>query len=210
MKYKLVIFDMDGVIFDVENFWIKVHEVFNTLEEGKILTKKYLHTNYDKLVEEVVEKLWKGKNAKPYFELINSIKYIEGAKELFEYLKTKNYKTAIISGGSIHLAERAKKDLKVDYIFANELKIKDNVVTGEFLWPIGAGKEKKVEIIKSLCSKLNIKEKEVIYIGDTETDLEAFKIVGLAIAFNPKSKILEEKADITIKEKNLKKIIEII
>jgi hypothetical protein len=42
---------MDGVIFKDVNFYIKLHESFGTLEKGKILTKQYLHTNYQKLVE---------------------------------------------------------------------------------------------------------------------------------------------------------------
>jgi phosphoserine phosphatase len=44
MKYKLVCFDMDGVIFDI-NIWMELHKVWGTLEEGKVLTKKYLKTD---------------------------------------------------------------------------------------------------------------------------------------------------------------------
>ena len=34
------------------------------------------------------------------------------------------------------------------YNFANELVIRDGKVAGEFIWPIGAGKEKKTQIIQ--------------------------------------------------------------
>ncbi|MEA3378972.1 MAG: hypothetical protein U9Q69_05050 [Nanoarchaeota archaeon] len=64
MSYKLVCFDMDGVIFKDVNFWMKLHKKFGTLNEGIELTKKYLHTDYDRLVEEVVVRLWKGKDDK--------------------------------------------------------------------------------------------------------------------------------------------------
>ena len=57
MPFKLICFDMGGVIFKDVNFWMKVHEAFNTLDEGKILTKKYLHSDYNKLVEEVIVKI---------------------------------------------------------------------------------------------------------------------------------------------------------
>ena len=69
---KLIIFDMDGVIFQPHNFWLELHRVFGTLEEGKRLTKKYLHTDYQQLVHEVVVKLWRGKDAAPYYNLVNS------------------------------------------------------------------------------------------------------------------------------------------
>jgi phosphoserine phosphatase len=66
MKYKLIVFDMDGVIFDHRNFWMELHEKLGTYEEGLELTRKYVKTNYAKLVEEVVNRLWKGKKADGY------------------------------------------------------------------------------------------------------------------------------------------------
>lgn len=210
MKYKLICFDMDGVIFRKENFWMEVHEVFGSLKAGKELTKKYLHSNYDRLVEEVVVKLWKGKDAKPYYKLVDSLKYIQGAKKAVEEIKEKGYITAIISAGSIHAARRAQKDLGIDHIFANELVIKNNKISGEFLWPIGAGKGKKAEIMKSLCRDLGITTKECIYIGDSDTDIKAFEEAGLSIAFNPKTEGLEKAATHIVDSDNLADVLKYI
>lgn len=201
---------MDGVIFKNVNFWMELHETFGTLEKGKELTKKYLHTNYDKLVEEVVTKLWKGKDAKSYYSLVNSIEYIQGVKETFKQIKKKGYITAIISASSIDVARRVQKDYGVDHIFANELVIKNGKVSGEFVWLIGAGKEKKAHIIRNLCLDLGIKPKEVIYIGDSDTDIKAFKTVGLPIAFNPASEELKKAAKHVVRSKNLSDILKYI
>ncbi|MBI4450914.1 hypothetical protein HY642_02985 [Candidatus Woesearchaeota archaeon] len=38
---KLVVFDMDGVLFQHHNFWIELHKALGTWEEGKLLTQKY-------------------------------------------------------------------------------------------------------------------------------------------------------------------------
>ena len=57
MKYKLICFDMDGVIFKDINFWLELHKAFGTFGLGKWLTKRYLHADYGRLVEEVVVKL---------------------------------------------------------------------------------------------------------------------------------------------------------
>lgn len=126
---------MDGVIFKDINFWMELHKIFGTLEQGKELTKKYLHTNYDKLVEEVVVKLWKGKDAKPYFDLVNSLEYLPGIKDVFSFIKKKDYITVIISASSIDCARRVQKDFGVDHIYANELVVKNGKVSGEFVWP---------------------------------------------------------------------------
>ena len=203
MNYKLICFDMDGVIFKDINFWMELHESWGTLKEGKKLTEKYLHKDYNKLVEEVVQKLWKGKEAKEYFKLINSLEYIEGVKETIDFVKKKGLQTAIISASSIEAARRVQKDYGMDHLFANELVIKEGKVSGEFIWPIGAGKEKKAEIIKNLCKDLGIKEKEVIYIGDSDSDKEAFKEVGLSIAFNTSSEALKREASCCVESNTL-------
>lgn len=206
--FRLICFDMDGVIFKDVNFWLELHKVFDTLEEGKILTEKYLHSNYDKLVEEVVVKLWKGKDAKLYYELVNKLEYINGVKEVFKKFKEKNVITAIISASSIDVARRAQKDLGIDHIYANELVIKNGKVSGEFIWPIGAGNEKKAEIVKHLAMDLGINLKEVVYIGDSDTDINAFKIVGKSIAFNCSSDKLKKTADVVVDSDNLMDVLE--
>ncbi len=207
MTYKLICFDLDGVIFQDVNFWMELHTKFGTLEEGKRLTKEYLHHNYDKLVEEVVIKLWKGKDAKPYYELVNSLQYLPGVKKVFSYMKKKDLVSAIISASSIDAARRVQHDYGVDHLFANELVIRDGKVSGEFIWPIGAGKHKKAEIIRHLCKDLGISTTEAIYIGDSEADIEAFQEVGLAIAFNPQSEELKKVADYIVESKTLAAIL---
>jgi len=182
---------MDGVIFKDINFWLELHEAFGTLEQGKLLTEQYLHKDYDRLVEEVVVKLWKGKDARPYFDLVNSIEYLRGVDETFAHVRERGYRTAIISASSIDVARRVQRDHGVDYLFANELVIRDGKVAGEFKWPIGAGNHLKADIIRNLCTELDIASSQVAYIGDSDTDAEAFKVVGLPIAFNTKSENLK-------------------
>ncbi|MGM5488629.1 MAG: HAD family hydrolase [Nanobdellota archaeon] len=180
----LICFDMDGVIFKDINFWMELHRQFGTIEEGKQLTSQYLHSDYERLVEEVVEKLWKGKDATPYYELVNSIKYMPGVRETFSCIKERGYHSAIISASSMDVARRVQQDHGVDRIYANELVIRDGRVSGEFRWPIGAGKERKAAIIWEVCADFGLTPQDAIYIGDSETDLEAFREVGMSIAFN--------------------------
>ena len=99
-----------------------------------------------------------------------------------------------------------EKDFGVDYIFANELVIKDGKVQG-YNARTEAGKNKKADIIKEVCKKLDIDLKEVIYIGDTDVDLAAFKIVGKAIAFNAESKELKKHAHIVVDSNDLRDVL---
>jgi phosphoserine phosphatase len=204
---KMIIFDMDGVIFEHKNFWMELHRVFDTYDEGLELTNKYLRTDYKKLVDEVVGRLWKGKDATPYFDLVQSINYLPGVHEVFKEVKRQDWITAIISSASIDLARRAQHDLGIDFVYANELVIVDNVTTGEMIAPIGAGKEKKAQIVRHLSQDLEIDLTDIIFVGDGDIDIEACKIVGTSIAFNSHSDALKEVATHVVENHDLRKIL---
>ncbi|MFH1331946.1 MAG: HAD family phosphatase [archaeon] len=208
MGYKLVCFDMDGVIFKDTNFWLRLHDTFGTLKRGKELTKKYLYSDCQKLNEEVIGELWKGKDANPYYNLVDSLEYLPGVRETFEYLKKKGYLTAIVSASSIDAARRVQRDFGVDFIFANEMIVRDGKISGEFVWPVGGGKDiKKVKIVRDLCSALGINAKECIYVGDNYEDIGAFKEVGMSIAFNSSSDELKEVATYVVDTNKLSDVV---
>lgn len=194
MPFKLICLDLDGVLFKDVNFWLELHKAFGTYEQGAALTQQYLHTDYPRLVEEVVVNLWKGKDAAPYFTLVNRLEYLPGVPELFAKIRRHGLISAIISASSIEAARRVQRDYGVDYVFANELVIRNGKVLGEFVWPIGAGREKKAQIVRELCDLLKISPREAAYIGDSDADLEAFRIVGRSIAFNCASDALKSAA----------------
>ena len=147
------------------------------------------------------------KDAKPYYDLVNSLEYLSGVREMFSYVNEKGYTSVIISASSIDVTRRVKNDYDVPYIFANELVIKDGKVSGEFHWPIGAGKENKAKIIRGLSSRLNISQNGIFYIGDSDTDIEAFKQVGTSIAFNSSSDTLKKVATFVVDSDNLADVI---
>ena len=88
----------------VPNFWLELHIRLGTYREGLRLTKKYLHTDYRRLVQEVVGRLWKGKDAAPYDTLVRGSRYISGVKETIAAIKKDGAATAIITSGPKDLA----------------------------------------------------------------------------------------------------------
>ena len=106
------------------------------------------------------------------------------------------------------MARRAQHDLGIDYIYANELVIKDGKVSGQFNGPLGKGGPKKAEIIKHLCSDLRIKPETVIYVGDSDVDIEAFKFVGTSIAFNSASEKLKKVANHAVARTDLRETLQ--
>jgi len=207
-QYQLVVFDMDGVIFEHKNFWMELHKALGTYEEGVRLTKKYLHTNYQRLVKEVVGRLWKGKDATPYYELIQRIPYVKGAPETLKELKRRGYTTAIISSSAKHLALRVKEECGLDYYHTYDVKIANNHFTGEYEWDT-AHKDKS-EHLKQFAQQAGCTLKETIFVGHDHNDITALRQAGLGIAFCPEEEDIRRAADITINHKDLREVLRII
>lgn len=213
---RLVCLDMDGTLTDTVNFWMELHKAYGTLEEGTVLTKRYLHTDYARLVEEVVVRLWKGKPAKPYQDLVSGVPLVAGIAEFFQALDTlrlpdgSRVPRAILTSGPYELADRIADRFGVDFIFANRLVMRDGVVSGEFHWPVGAGTHDKVTLVERLCHDLRILPQEVLYVGDRVTDLEAFKVVGVSVAFASPSEPLKALATHVVEERDLRAVIPFI
>lgn len=211
--HKLVAFDMDGVIFEHHNFWMELHKVYGTLEEGMELTKKYVKTDYDKLVQEVIGRLWANKPAKPYLDLIKNHKYVEGTKETFEALKKKGYATMIITSGPYDLALRAQNELSVDYIFANRLPVENGRVVGTTemgYWKIR--NDRKVKPLEEVRNSLRLSGKDIFAVVHDKNDIKLaqhVKGIGgevIGFMFEPHPEV-EENCTKIVRSSNLADIL---
>ena len=84
----------------------------------------------------------------------------------------------ILSGGFRFVGEYLKDQLGFDYMYANELDIKDGVVTGNVVGEIVDG-EKKALLLRELAKKENIALEQTIAVGDGANDLPMISIAGL-------------------------------
>ncbi|MEM3596973.1 MAG: HAD hydrolase family protein [Candidatus Bathyarchaeia archaeon] len=95
--------------------------------------------------------------------------------------------------------EYRKIILRLDGIFWKEIA---NMESGRFLYEINpVGGVEKVEAIQDAAKKVGVKVSDVMYVGDSITDVEAFRLIkengGLAVSFNG-NKYAIENAEIAI------------
>ena len=146
--------------------------------------------------------LWKGRKRKEILEWANSVEYMDGAKELFEFLRESKFKIAIISGGLMCLAKRIADELNADYVFANELIFdEEGRVTGKVIARVDF--QNKGEILAKL--KEELKPSLTIAVGDAHNDIAMFKVADVSIAVNP-----HEGVEGDYVAKDLKEVKEII
>lgn len=118
-------------------------------------------------------------------DVAESLPMTEGAERLIRTLKSLGYSIAILSGGFNYFGRRLQERLGIDYVHANELEIKDGVLTGGLVGEIvdGAG---KARLLKEIAAKENISLSQVIAVGDGANDLPMLDVAGLGIAFHAK------------------------
>lgn len=206
MKTKLVVFDMDGVIFEDDNFWTRMHIAYHTENPGFELTEKYLKTDVKKLADEVIGKLWKGKKAGKFNELVKTAAYNSGARETIAELKEKGVKTCILTSGPVQLARRAQQELGIDAVYGNEIEIKGGKITGRYKW-LSLDYSHKGETFLGICRDFGVNPEDAIVVGDNEQDIFKFEKAGFSIAFNSGSMELKNHADLVIDDSDLRKIL---
>ena len=119
-------------------------------------------------------------------------------------LSEKAIKTAIATDSYQFIADDLKNRLQFDFAFANNLVIKDNIITGKLKInniikkPCYSGITYSIckgHILEKLCNRLNIKNTEVIAVGDGVVDIGMIKRAGLGIAYKAPEKV-QKNADI--------------
>ncbi|AZS51374.1 phosphoserine phosphatase SerB [Entomomonas moraniae] len=182
---RLAVFDMDSTLIEAE----VIDELAKAAGVGKqvaAITEQAMQGEID--FKESFKRrlsLLKGLPETVLEKIANELPLTEGAESLFAELKKLGYRTAILSGGFTYFAKRLQQQLKIDYVYANELEIVDGKLTGIAIEPIVDAK-RKADLLKELAIKEGISLEQTIAVGDGANDLPMLGIAGLGVAFRAK------------------------
>jgi phosphoserine phosphatase len=129
--------------------------------------------------------LLKGLREDRLSEVLAALPLMDGAERLVATLKRLGYKTAILSGGFTFVGMELQRRLGIDYVHANELDIRDGIVTGEVSGAIVDG-ARKAALLQEIAQAEKLSLEQVIAVGDGANDLPMLSIAGLGIAFRAK------------------------
>lgn len=187
---RLVCFDMDSTLIQTEVI-VELAKYAGVEKEVHDITEAAMRGELDfsdSFKQRI--KLLKGVKESVLDEICRNLPITEGADRLISTLRKFGYKTAILSGGFTYFGRYLQSRLGVDYVFANELEIKDGELTGNYIGEIVDGKM-KAELMKKLAFKEDIHLEQVIAVGDGANDLPMINIAGLGIAYHAKPKVKE-------------------
>ncbi len=205
---KLCVFDFDSTLMDGETITILSSAVGKDKEVSDI-TKRAMAGEldfYESLVKRV--KFIEGLKLQDAIKITSNLPFIDGAGEIISYLKAKDIKTIVFSGGFHIATDAAQANLKFDINFANELHHKNSILTGSVGGEMMFG-DSKGKMLARLKSFLNLKDDEIVCVGDGANDVSMFKEAGMGIAFCA-NEILKKAATHIVDTKDLRELKQIL
>lgn len=205
---KLVVFDMDSTLIQAEVI-VELAKLAGVGEEVQKITESAMAGEMD-FKESFRQRvaLLKGLREEQLIKITRELPLTEGADLVTKTLKRLGYKMGILSGGFTFVGEYLKDLLGFDYVYANDLEIKDGVVTGEVCGEIVDGKQKAC-LLREIAQRENISIEQTIAVGDGANDLPMISIAGLGVAFHAKP-IVREKASNSISTMGLDGLLYLI
>jgi HAD superfamily phosphoserine phosphatase-like hydrolase len=156
-----------------------------------------------------IARLFRGLSANNITEAIESIRLMKNCEKVVGELREQGHILGIISDSYDIAVNYVAKKLNFDFYESNMLELDSNgKLTGNINMPLGWQKNGcycKISVCKRYCLERNVHKFQIgsgctIAVGDTKSDLCMVENAAVGIAFMPKHKILEDKADVSIKE----------
>lgn len=124
-------------------------------------------------------------------KVFNTIHLTSNAQEFISILQKNGILVGLVSGGFTPIVERLAKFLGIAYFSANQLEVKDGLLTGKLVGQI-INPEIKKETLEKWREELKLPQERTVAIGDGANDLLMLKSSGLGIAFCAKEVLKKE------------------
>ena len=206
MRYKLIIFDIDGTITTHISSWRYIHEKLGLWQDRAFKYQEDFiasKIDYRKFCE-LDAAHWKGMIEAKIINIFKTVRYSRNVKWCIKKLKARGFKLAAVSTGLQYMPDRIKKEMAFDYAVSNRLIARNGKLTGGVSIKLAHGA--KHEVLETIFKKFGVRPREVISIGDSEGDIPLARETGYSIAFNSTSRELSKIANYECRTKDFKEI----
>ncbi len=199
---KLIIADMDSTMITVECI-DELADYAGLKDQVAAITKRAMAGELDfrAALEERVALLGgmsEGVLAECRYE---RVKLTRGARTLVQTMKAHGAHSVLVTGGFTAFAGPVGEAIGFDKVVANELLIKDGMLTGKVAEPI-VDKDAKLATLTAEAAKHGLPLAETLAVGDGANDIPMITSAGLGIGYRPHP-AAEEAADAAIRHHDL-------
>ena len=184
--FKLVVFDMDSTLINIECIdeladfagrKAEVSEITEAAMRGEMDYRESLQKRVGVLA---------GLNARVLARVFSERLLLNpGARELLDALQNANIHTALLSGGFTYFTERLRIELGLDFATSNELEIVGGKLTGRVVGDI-VDAQAKADTLRQLAEEFGLKQNQVMAVGDGANDLLMMAAAGTSVAYHAK------------------------
>lgn len=205
MKW-LAVLDMDGTILEQRTIDVLCRKLGLTEQLKRIDEESKSRIAYK--VSTKIASLFEGIKVSKMKEAFHTIPIVEGAKEFIDFLKSRNFITAIVTDSYTFLASELAQRLCIDTVTGNQLETVNDTLTGKITMPFGweqEGKKNcqkkavcKLYAMNNLIRKYSVPESNTMAVGDSQADSCILQMARIGVAFRPKDLAITDVADVVI------------
>ena len=187
----LCVMDVDGTLILEEVIDLFGREVGRE-EEISLITSRAMRgeLDFESSLRDRVSFL-EGLPISAFDKVFNSIHLTPNAQEFISILQKNGILVGLVSGGFTPIIETLAKSLGIAYFSANQLEVKEGLLTGKLVGQI-INPEIKKETLEKWREELKLSKERTIAIGDGANDLLMLKSAGLGISFCAKEVLKKE------------------
>jgi phosphoserine phosphatase len=126
-------------------------------------------------------------------QMRETIVFTPGARVVVRTMKAHGAATVLVSGGFKVYSGWVKEQLGFDADFANDLIVRDGIVTGMLAEPV-LGREGKLEALDQMAAKHGLDRRDALAVGDGANDLLIIAAAGTGVAFHAKPSVAAQAA----------------
>jgi phosphoserine phosphatase len=211
--FRLVAFDMDSTLIDIEcvdeiaaevGLKAEVAAITEAAMRGEIADYK------DSLRRRVA--LLKGVPESALHGVYGRLRLNPGVEAFVAACRAAGLKTLLVSGGFTFFSERVRQRLQLDFARANVLGMADGKLTGGLVdrpWGDIVDGAEKHRVLLEVAELMGIEPAQAIAVGDGANDLPMMKAAGLSIAFHAKPAVREQ-AMLSIEQGGMDRALEVL
>jgi phosphoserine phosphatase len=216
--YKLIAFDMDSTLINIECV-DEIADAAGRKTEVAAITEAAMRgeiTDYKESLRQRVA-LLKGVTVAHMEEVYtHRLQLNPGAEALVKACKQAGLKVLLVSGGFTFFTDRIKERLGIDFARSNVLEVESGANCGQLTgrmvdqpWgDICDGAEKRRTLLE-VSTLLGIAPEQCIAMGDGANDLPMMGVAGLSVAYHAKPAVREQ-AMVAINSGGLDRLLEVL